>query len=331
MASIDGWANFMTPGTINQTGTVQVILAIGTEEQIANLRESKKRMGLFRSFLRDPQPNLPIASRSAFPPLEKLPAIGVSSQTTATPSDVNTRKAQMAARLTSFIENLASELPDQARSKVNPVAGTGAGLGNYMNLNLKTTNMKQDISAVSPPPGKNIRATADLLDELQRALTSASTMRRNTTAPCGGGDDGPKTERFGVIIDIDSATNLPKQIIKLNKKHSKRRDINSHNLSGDGRQRENTINEIEPSSYVTFEATGPTINMVSTVDGPVYTTNVVLKNCNPRWNKRFDVYLPVEYLFNVSEKFRVCLVDRVDNILLQLYLCFYTEQKKVPD
>lgn len=305
VVSLDGWSTFMPPGIETQAGTIQVVLAIGTEEQIAYLRHSKNILRC-RSFLREPQRYLPIVSRAAFPQhflsIDKPLSAPVSQtippplpSTVPAPADAVTRKAQLAARLNSFIENLASELPEKV-SKVNQTSGTGVGIAELMNL--KSTIAKPDNTAI-PPPGKNIRATADLLDELQRALTSASAQRRNITAPAAGDDDGDRDDRFGVIIDIDCAMNLPKQIIKLNKKHSKRRDNNLHVHGCDGRQRENTINEIEPSSYVTFEATGPTINMVNTVDGPVYTTNVVLKNCNPQWNKRFDVYLPVDMLFNV--------------------------------
>lgn len=129
---------------------------------------------------------------------------------------------------------------------------------------------------------------------------------RRMTAASGSNDPGPNTndDTFRVLIEIDCGTNLPKQVIKYNKKHGKRRDAinNVQTNTNDGRQRENTINEIEPSSYITFEATGPSTNMVydNTIDGPVYTTNVVCQNCNPQWNKRFDVFLPIDYLLNVS-------------------------------
>lgn len=324
--SLDGWSTFMSPGSNTPAGTIQVVLAIGTQEQITNLKQTK-RFGGYRSFLREPQPHLPIASRAAFPLYRSLH--GNTSQIppmTTIPTDVITRKAQLAARLNSFIENLASELPDQV-SAANP---TGSALTNFPNM--MAANVKQhNKTKIQPPPpstGKNVRATADLLDELQRALTSASAMHRNTAATCGG-DDGNNDcdKRFGVIINIESATNLPTQIIKLNKKHSKRRDINSHANTTETRGgRDSTINEIEPSSYVTFEATGPTINMVNTIDGPVYTTNVVLKNCNPQWNKRFDVFLPEELLFNVCVDLMAITIN--SNIYIFFFYSFINQNTK---
>lgn len=347
VVSIDGWATFLSITTSAPIGNLQVVLAIGSEQQLSYLKRIKN-LTIYRNFLREPQPHLPIASQSAFSQqfnfngtMENLQQpqqhqFGIGSlqppltQTAPQPiNDAVNRKAQLAARLNSFIENLASELPDQL-TKVNPAIGVG--MGNYIDKNASIAGKNASIPVKNAsilndhrqqhqlphpllsnqqqipqhPPGKNIRATADLLDELQRALTSASAMRRMTAAS-GSNESGPNSNddklRVRFFIEIDCGANLPKQVIKYNKKHGKRRDAinNVQTNTIDGRQqRENTISEIEPSSYITFEATGPSTNMVNTIDGPVYTTNVVCQNCNPQWNKRFDVFLPIDYLLNVS-------------------------------
>lgn len=277
-----------------------MLLAIGTQEQINHLKNMKNLM-TFRSFLHEPQEQLPHASRIAFPNYQILSPIPrpitianhIPIPSNPLQNDPIQRRAQLAARLNTFIENLASELPDQ-------MSKTGSCIQNNANhMNLKTFAPNSNQESQSPiPAGKNIRATADLLDELQRALTSASNMRRSTTAP-GPDDPGSNSTegKFCVLIEIESAVNLPKQVIKLNRKHVRRGHHQGNATIG---QREGSINEIEPDSYVTFIAYGPTTNMVNTHDGPVYTTNVINKNCNPQWNKRFEVYLPVEMLLDVS-------------------------------
>lgn len=302
---MDGWTEFMSTSTKSPPipiGNCQALLAIGTDEQINHLKSIKK-LQAFRSFLHEPQVHLPHASRVAFPNHQLIKNVNqrlepLVNHVLPTPiplqNDPTQRRAQLAARLNTFIENLASELPDQ----MSKTGSSGPGQSNHMNLKSSASNANQE--AQPPiPPGKNIRATADLLDELQRALTSATAMRRSTTAP-GPDDPGSNSTdaQFCVLIEIESALNLPKQVIKLNRKHVRR----GHHAQGSttAAQREGSINEIEPDSYVTFVADGPTTNMVNTHDGPVYTTNVINKNCNPQWNKRFEVYLPVEMLLDVS-------------------------------
>lgn len=154
--SIDGWATFISLTTSAPIGNLQVVLAIGSEEQMSYLKRIKN-LTIYRHFLREPLPNLPIASLSAFSQQSNFVGIsenqqqqqyGIGSLPALTQSlsqptnDSVNRKAQLAARLNSFIENLASELPDQL-TKVNPAIGVG--MGNYMNL--KSMNTKHEKTA----------------------------------------------------------------------------------------------------------------------------------------------------------------------------------------
>lgn len=88
----------------------------------------------------------------------------------------------------------------------------------------------------------------------------------------------------------------------VHKKHNRNRKKPGHQQLG---------NEIEPSAYATFDAAlASTLNdetkhllppnIVKSHEGYVYTTNVVERSSTPKWNKTFDVTLPVDMMINVS-------------------------------
>lgn len=126
---------------------------------------------------------------------------------------------------------------------------------------------------------------------------------------------------FQVLIEIENALHISKIFIRINKKCGKQRGGSASSMgttvsSGGITSRCNSSNksvaqpttmtvyrgvtEVEPSTYVTFEATGPPTSIVQSHEGPVYTTNVIEKSCNPQWNKRFEVFLPVDLMTCVS-------------------------------
>lgn len=289
---------------------VQVVLAIGTEEQLEYLKASR---GLAQSYLSEQdilKNKIPVP---AGPPSHAQTTItNAETQTYFLSNDDATlvvRQTALSEMLNSFIDNLASRLPERngqppGQPKIvdptPPVQADGAiGGGNVQ-----------------------IRRTSDLLDTLQRALMCPPIQPLQSYAPADDSaiDDviqappdfqsfpldqlanglmplvqcAPPTEpHFSVLIEIENAVNISKIFIRVNKKCGKQR----------GRCKAQTyrgVQEVEPSTYVTFDASGPPTSIVHSPDGPVYTTNVVAETSAPQWNKRFEVLLPVDLMMNVS-------------------------------
>lgn len=93
-----------------------------------------------------------------------------------------------------------------------------------------------------------------------------------------------------MLICIETATNLPKVLVKKGRKESKRKS--------------KEISEYEPFVYVTFEASinDDNTKIVKSHEGNVYCTKVI-KGCNPYWNESFEVEIPFDILRNPQKKF----------------------------
>lgn len=270
----------MTSTSPTPVGTLQVILSIGTDEQTNYLKKSRN-LSPCKTFLRSPPEILPTLEHVTNPIQSKsLPSVQSSVRP---PSGLN-----------SFIESLATRLPDC----------------NQRSMNQSPSSIPSTVQSKSS--GQTIRATSDLLDELQRALTiSPSPTSTMSAMPFNGIESisyskkATKMPQFNVLIEIENALHLPTVPMRVHKKDT-RRCLEAHTVdasnttlrtSGSG----SSVREIEPCTYVTFEAIGPPTSIVNSNEGPVYTTNVAENSCNPQWNKRFDVFLPVDLLHDVSE------------------------------
>lgn len=176
----------MAPCTTTPIGTLQVILAIGTDTQIAYLKKSRS-LSPCRSFLRSPPAPLPflatdnsslakgpLTDHSSPPQLPNVEPNSVAAPAT-TPAATADRQANLASMLSNFIDNLASRLPERTNNfnananaaenmPTTGTAATGAGAAIMPN---------QQSAPAKSLGGPQIRATSDLLDELQRALTVA--------------------------------------------------------------------------------------------------------------------------------------------------------------
>lgn len=279
--SFDGLSPISVPSSGESCGQLQAILAIGTDVQIEFLKQSR---GLAQSSL------------TAVPTLINNNA---ETQTSFTSTDLEnqsadstgTRNQSAAEKLSAFIDNLTQRLPER-------------------NSIIETTTVGNENQTNTGNSGLLIRRTSDLLDMLQQALTQ-SPPPPPTTDPILHFPPIPvipptplppiempfNPDLFKVMIEIENALHLPKIAMKVNKKCGKRGKCK--NIRG--------LTEVEPSAYVTFEAVGPATSMVKSHEGPVYATNVVEKNCNPTWSKRFEVALPVDLMTNVSTFFLLLL------------------------
>lgn len=308
--SIDGWTSVVSPLALMPVAKVQVVLAIGTEEQLEYLKASR---GLAQSFLSEQditKNKIPVPAGPAQHPQTTI--TNAETQTYFLSNDDATlvvRQTALSEMLNSFIDNLASRLPERNNQQLGQPASVDA------------TPAVQTDGAI----GGNVqfRRTSDLLDTLQRALmcppiqplqayTPTDDLAINDviqappdfqSVPLDQLANGlmpqvqcapPITEpHFAVLIEIVNAVNISKIFIRVNKKCGKQR----------GRCKVQTyrgVQEVEPSTYVTFDASGPPTSIVHSPDGPVYTTNVVAETSAPQWNKRFEVLLPVDLMLNVS-------------------------------
>lgn len=167
----------MAPNTTTPIGTLQVILAIGTDIQIAHLKKSRK-LSPCRSFLRSPPEPLPLpttvtSSHSEEPSpqsaLHQLPNMDPNSATSTVATD---RQANLAAMLSNFIDNLASRLPERGNAIANVPQNIPAAIP-AVPATSKSQHLPEPMTPAKSLGGPQIRATSDLLDELQRALTVA--------------------------------------------------------------------------------------------------------------------------------------------------------------
>ncbi|XP_063695908.1 uncharacterized protein LOC134827255 [Culicoides brevitarsis] len=268
--SIDGWNNLIsTEGTNQVFGQLQVLLAVGTETQIETLKTSR---GL---------------STNALPTVMSTPQIENNVPPAAIQAPPLLKNTQTSKLLSNFIESLAYKLPD-----VNQKAP---------NLNGSGPEMK--------------RNTADLLEMLQKALTERPTVENNVfseaiptptpfkpptplaslTAQSNALNNKIVEDTPGYIriaVEIDCARKLP--IIRLSKKNKK-------NNKGKGKL---GGMDVEPSAYVTFEAVrGPVADEVKSHEGIVYATHVIEQNCDPVWQKTFEVSIPADILWNTEKNF----------------------------
>lgn len=309
--SIDGWTSVVSPLAMMPVAKVQVVLAIGTEEQLEYLKATR---GLSQSYLSEQdimKNKIPVP---ATPPQQPRTCItNAETQTHFLSNDDATlviRQTALSEMLNSFIDNLASRLPERNNQQLGQPTSV-------------------DPAPFVPTEGAigggnvHIRRTSDLLDTLQRALMCPPMQPLQSYAPTDDTviDDviqappdfqsfpldqlangiTPQVQcaptitepHFAVLIEIENAVNISKIFIRVNKKCGKQR----------GRCKAQTyrgVQEVEPSTYVTFDASGPPTSIVHSPDGPVYTTNVVAENSAPQWNKRFEVLLPVDLMMNVS-------------------------------
>lgn len=270
--SIDGWNNLVSTDANQVYGQLQVLLAVGTETQIEALKTTR---GLTTNAIPIATPQITNMVVDNIPAAIQPPSI-------QSPLLKSTQTSKM---LSSFIESLAYKLPD-----VNQKAPNGT-------------------AALSAPQMRN---TSDLLEMLQKALTERPSTENNifsgeipTPTPFNPPTsvssanntfkENKTTEEvpgyIRVAVEVDCARKLP--IIRLSKKN--------HNKKSKGKGSKQGGMDVEPSAYVTFEAVrGPVSDEVKSHEGIVYSTHVIEQNCDPVWQKTFEVSIPADILWNVS-------------------------------
>ncbi|XP_055597554.1 uncharacterized protein LOC129747388 [Uranotaenia lowii] len=331
--SIDGWSGIGSPLAGDSCGQLQAVLAIGTENQIEYFKLSRN---LTHTSGDAPvpfnRPNVPRPPTSDSPPNQTLitPSTAISLQrafedyrpintTNSNNNPSGKQQSEVANMLSAFIENLAQRLPISSERSTAPC------------LDKNSADPLIQILSSSPHSQANypqLRKTSDLLENLQKALLqqpNAQLSNLLSTEPQPQSQNQAPSQKeatpsandesilqtkptsssvaeeklFSVSIEIEQAVNLPK--LKVSKKFNKRnKNRNSPQQQQANRQ------EVEPSAYVTFEGFNLQPGTPSTVkshEGIVYTTPVIEVSSNPRWEKKFDVKLPVELMTNDEKLF----------------------------
>lgn len=268
-------------------------MAVGTTQQINHFKRFKN-LAACKNFSKHPLELYPVQGNQSLP--NSTPIESNRSSNYDSLPQLNDRSSNLASMLSNFIDTLAARLPDRNLTVTEtPTKKDAATQANKNGDN----NVVSDKNA----SGKYMRPTSELLDELQKALSIAPTpAQRNAIQQAvlppieqiaqhvdNKITSEPKNQTmFRVHIEIESALHLPSMSIHVNKRSGKR---NKNNDSG--KMSEAT----EPSTFATFSAV-PSSNgsMMS------YVTNIVENNCSPQWNKQFEVFLPVEFLHDVSLK-----------------------------
>lgn len=183
------------------------------------------------------------------------------------------------------------------------------------NLNTLTKNGVSNVDIEKNSKKLQTRKTSDLLDTLSEALATPP-IENDMFSLCfnqfsTSTIDIPKTCK--TLIEIERATDLPRNTMKIgNKKISKR------STNGNGKRKQSRfITEEEPSAYVTFHAAAGYGQMVKSHEGFVYATNVIERNCNPIWGKKFEVPIPLELFTNVEKRFILKIWRKVSTDLAQ--------------
>lgn len=297
MISIDGWVTISYAASPNNTpvGTVQAILAVGTTTQMNHLKKSKSLLSC-KNFLSLPLDRYPLQAN----PSSTTPSIGEKNRESVKPSmpQMNDRNSNFAAIFSNFIDTLASRLPER-NVAANETAPTN-------DATTQTNNNSDNSLAKNDHSGKYMRPTSELLDELQRALRITPTPAQRNAIPHMAlpnktptqieqniQPEAKKVTMFRVHIEIESALHLPSMAVHVNKKSGKR----NRNAIPTAKKTSSSSSEIhQPNAYATFEAAAS----AATANLMVYATQIVENSCSPQWNKQFEVYLPVEFLQNVS-------------------------------
>ena len=279
--SIDNWSNFNSPISSELFCQGKVLLAIGNENQIEFLKLSRNLHNL-----QLPRRKESVAIQVEQPSKKESVGVQVERPKLREAYDPN---FQIKNKLSAFIESLSQKMPEPTMAKSCHKAFSSASSSSSM--------------AEQP----QVRKTSELLDSLQKALSQPLTPmnlppvnQNNESVPSDSSMSSTSQEKIKFLVMIEHANHLPKVI---NKKRQNRRK--NKNLATPQKM------EFEPSTYATFESyleqfseSSMPANVVKSHEGLVHCTKV-LKSCDPQWDEKFEVQIPLDILTNSQKRFIV--------------------------
>uniref|UniRef100_A0A1S4H5T4 Uncharacterized protein n=1 Tax=Anopheles gambiae TaxID=7165 RepID=A0A1S4H5T4_ANOGA len=167
--SIDGWSGIGSPLAGEPCGDIQAILAIGTEEQIEHFKAMRNLQHVSadvpRSLAHAPRVTVPAATTVSSPTRRIYPRPEHKSIQTMSSGTKQPQTSEVANMLSAFIENLAQRLPISSERSTAP---------SYDHSSAAADQPMDGTHVGSPHSNANrpqLRKTADLLDNLQKALS----------------------------------------------------------------------------------------------------------------------------------------------------------------
>ncbi|KAG5899964.1 hypothetical protein JTB14_034535 [Gonioctena quinquepunctata] len=300
----DWWEPIYSPDEEDLKGQVQILTAIGTEEQIQNLKSDRdfpskfvkanfpnpknqistsqvhlpnKQKTKFRKFSPHPQ-----STNTSLSPLKQLDA--------ATQSEVNMEKNENPDKNNPLqnILDVNMEKNDGSSEKNNLTQDMlGSFLSQLMKERLRNVCVENSTNTETVPEkhtsnsqleqaqsktNTDLRRTTDLLDSLQKALSLESNTNNTTKI------FSKVAESFKANIALNSANHLPC-----------RKKMKSKKTRGRAVKNEDSI---LPSCYVTFKTSEEDLKF----------TPVISKTSSPAWNYKCDVKLPLDLLTNSQKR-----------------------------
>ncbi|XP_052901837.1 uncharacterized protein LOC128309476 [Anopheles moucheti] len=165
--SIDGWSGIGSPLAAEPCGDIKAILAIGTESQIEHFKTMRNLQHVSSDVPRSLAARASVPSSTAGSPTRRIyprpEHKSIQSMNTGTKQPQTSEVANM---LSAFIENLAQRLPISSERSTAP----------SYDHNNASTDQPMDVPHGGSSPHSNanrpqLRKTADLLDNLQKALS----------------------------------------------------------------------------------------------------------------------------------------------------------------
>uniref|UniRef100_A0A182WDP4 C2 domain-containing protein n=1 Tax=Anopheles minimus TaxID=112268 RepID=A0A182WDP4_9DIPT len=165
--SIDGWSGIGSPLAAEPCGEIKAILAIGTESQIEHFKTMRNLQHVSSDVPRSLANRASVPSSTLGSPTRRIyPRPEHKSIQTMSTSTKQPQTSEVANMLSAFIENLAQRLPISSERSTAP---------SYDHNNASTdAPMEAPSGGASPHSNANrpqLRKTADLLDNLQKALS----------------------------------------------------------------------------------------------------------------------------------------------------------------
>lgn len=281
----DWWETIEDTDKNKSVGQVQVLQALGSEEQINNLKTER---GFGKDFVTSKFEHSPLqTNRTLFHNKSSARQNGVFYKSTSEQCKNDTKKLpneKLINKVNTADIGVQSEMAspklqneavkedkrDILLQTISPKSTNAPEVAIKTNYNAENRNVVDLTKESREATNFQLRETSDLLNSLQKALAVEISPKRSLNIQ-------DNTESFRAHIIVENALHLPSRK-KCKSKKSKAKNSKKHE-------------DVLPSVYVTFETlVGRELNV----------TPVVQKSVNPRWDYRCDVDLPVELLTNVS-------------------------------
>nr|XP_022906378.1 uncharacterized protein LOC111418148 [Onthophagus taurus] len=301
----DWWESIYDPLNGDVFGEAQILVALGTEDQILNLKKERGfindtiRVKTTRNFKNDNENNkvLPGVNKKVNKNRNTLRINKKPNPIKSKSKDIGIQSDIVINEITKMDSSKLEDNNDKVEVKESEnYTAIASFLQTLMTMNNKTfkENCTNTEAATS-----SLKASPNITQDSPLKLTEKS-----LTETLGLNAIKEKSTTFKAHIFIENALHLPFRKKSKTKK--------SRGKSG-------KYEEILPSCYVTFE----------TVNGDIKMTNVVQKSKNPVWNYNSDVELPKELLTNVSNRINTFRIPLFFGFITSKFLKFCLNEKVI--